>query len=317
MDMGALHPFIDVSPEVAEAVSHGVPLVALETAVVTHGLPAPFHLQAMEEMEKAIRQEGAVPAAIGVVQGRVRIGLSLEDVSWLAHAKVEKAASNDLAAVVTKGQSAGLTVSGTLAVARLLDIPVLATGGIGGVHRGGTETWDVSRDLYELAKTQAVVVCSGVKIICDVALTLELLESLGVGVVGFQTDTFPYFYLRTSGHPVPATASDPREIAVLLLVRRRLRQQEGVLVVQPVPEGSGLEPSLVEGAVRTAQKNARTKGIRGKALTPFLLESLHALTSGATIQANLALLSANARLAAQIASAFADLRRMSQGTVEV
>ncbi|MDR5695228.1 MAG: pseudouridine-5'-phosphate glycosidase [Armatimonadota bacterium] len=309
MGVEILHAFVDLSPEVAEAISQGLPLVALETTVVTHGLPFPYNLQAMEEMEKAVREWGAVPAAIGVIRGRLRIGLSKEDLNWLAEGKVEKATANDLAAMVTKGQSAGLTVSGTLAASRLLDIPILATGGIGGVHRGGWRTWDVSRDLYELSRTQAAVVCSGVKILCDVALTLELLESLGIGVVGFQTDTFPYFYLRSSGLPISTTMADPKEIANLLLVRRRLHQQEGILVVQPLPEDLSLERSMVEEALRVAERNARAKGIRGKALTPFLLQSLHALTSGATVQANLALLSSNARLAAQIASALADLRR--------
>jgi len=268
-------PF-DVSDEIQVALGLGAAVVALESAVVTHGLPYPANLEAARRMERVIRQHGAVPAAVALIGGRVRVGLTDEDLGHLAARGVVKV--------------------------------VQATGGIGGVHVGAAPTWDISADLDELSRRPLVLVCSGAKAICDVGATLEALETRGVTVIGYRTVRFPYFYVADSGHPVPWSADSVAEIAAISRAKERLGDMSALLVANPPPEQWALPADEVAEAVARAVARADTEGIRGGELTPYLLSEVDRLTGGRAVQANLALLEANAALAAQIAVALTEER---------
>ena len=278
------------------------PTVALESTVISHGLPYPANLETARRMERAVREAGAEPRAIAVLKGEVKVGLTWEELEYLARAKdVRKLSRRDLPIAVGLRQDGATTVAGTMYLAARAGIAVFATGGIGGVHRG--HPFDVSADLQELARTPVVVVCAGAKAILDLPATLEVLETMGVPVLGYETDEFPAFYSRRSGLPVDQQVKSPEEVAEVYLAQRALGLPTGMLVTVPVPEEAEVPREEVEPAIERAVAEADEKGIKGKALTPFLLARISDLTGERSLRANLALLENNARVAARIALA--------------
>jgi len=305
---GAAGQSLDVSPPVADALAAAAPVVALESTLIAHGLPYPLNLEAAGEMMGAIRRQGAVPALIAVLDGRIRIGLEASELARIASDdRIAKAGARDVPILVATGASGATTVAGTMFCARLAGIEVFATGGIGGVHRGASSTFDVSADLYELARTPVAVVCSGAKSILDVPATLEMLESLGVPVLGLATTRFPAFHLRDSGLPVPHPVQDAREAARVAAAVLAL-ERTGLVVANPVSAEEAMDRETVEHLVEQAERGARTANVAGKALTPFLLDALAASSGGATLRTNRALLVDNARAAAEVAGHLAAAR---------
>jgi pseudouridylate synthase len=294
-----------VHPEVAEALRAGRGVVALESTLIAHGLPAPDNLRVAREAEAAVRAAGAVPATIAVVAGAVRIGLDDAALSAIAlRDGVIKAGVRDLAPAVARGIDAATTVASTAFLAARAGIPAFATGGLGGVHRGARDTWDESADLTTLGRTGIVVVCAGVKSILDVAATLERLETLNVTVAGYRTDAFPGFYLADSGHPVPWRVESPEEVAALMRARESLGLgSRAIVVANPLPAGEQLDPALHDRVLRESLDAAATAGIAGRDVTPFLLDRFHRETGGASLQANVRLVLRNAELAGRIAVA--------------
>ena len=298
------HP-LDVSPEVAGA-SPDRPVVALESTLIAHGLPRPLNLEVAREAEAAVRAEGAVPATVAVIRGRPTVGLTDAELEELAYGDgLLKASGRDLAAAVARGRTAATTVAATMRLAHLAGIRVFATGGLGGVHRGAEQTWDVSADLTELARTPVAVVCAGAKNVLDLPRTLEYLETQGVPVVGFRTDMFPAFYLPSSGLPVPARVDDAGAAARLLTAHWDLGGA-GVVLAQPVAADAALGEAEFAAALAEAERGAAAGGVRGPALTPYLLARLAEMTGGRTLIANRALVVANARLAARVARELVD-----------
>jgi len=287
------------------------PTVALESTVISHGLPYPANLKTARRMERAVREAGAEPRTIAVLKGEVKVGLTWEELEYLARAKdVRKLSRRDLPIAVGLRQDGATTVAGTMYLAARAGIAVFATGGIGGVHRG--HPFDVSADLQELARTPVVVVCAGAKAILDLPATLEVLETMGVPVLGYETDEFPAFYSRRSGLPVDQQVKSPEEVAEVYLAQRALGLPTGMLVTVPVPEEAEVPREEVEPAIERAVAEADEKGIKGKALTPFLLARISDLTGERSLKANLALLENNARVAARIALAInSGVRRAS------
>lgn len=296
-----MNPDFVISPEVREALASGTGVVALESSVIAHGLPSPINRTAAREMETAVREAGAVPATIAVIDGSVRIGLSDAEIDRLsATGPINKAGARDIPFLVASKGTAGTTVSGTIRIAALAGIRVMATGGIGGVHRGAESTFDVSADLREIARTPVAVVCSGAKGILDLAKTVEMIESLGIPVAGYRTGFFPAFYAVSSGLRLEHRIETPDTAARLISESARIGLG-GPLIVQPVPEDKGLDPAWLEETIGEALLYAEREGIRGNAVTPFLLRAVAEATGGASIEANLALLVSNARTAAEIA----------------
>ncbi len=292
------------SPEVSAALAARRPVVALESTLITHGLPHPVNVETALAMEAAVREGGAVPATIAVLAGKITVGLTRAEIENLAArpaGSVRKCSRRDLPIAVARGEDGATTVAGTMIVAHRAGIRVFATGGIGGVHRGAP--FDVSADLLELGRTPIAVVCSGAKSILDLPLTLEVLETQGVPVVGLGTDTLPAFYSRSSGLPVDVSVPTPREAAKIIFAAHALKAQHGVLVTVPVPEKDALPAEKMEDAIRRATAEADAKKIHGKAATPFLLGRVADLTGGDSRRANVALLVNNARVAAEIAVA--------------
>jgi pseudouridine-5'-phosphate glycosidase len=294
-----------LSDEVREALSGDGPVVALESTIIAHGLPYPDNVEAALAMEAAIRAEDAVPATIALFDGWISVGLSADEIERIAHGEALKASRRDLGVALAKHLTAATTVAGTLACAALAGIRVFATGGIGGVHRGAPESFDVSADLHELARAPVLTVCAGAKAILDLRLTLEYLETLGVPVIGFQTDELPAFYSRGSGLRVPHRADSAQEVAAMAMAQWESGLGGGLLVACPIPEADALPAELVEGAIATALGEAERGRIHGAAVTPFVLRRLAELTHGQTLVANRALLVNNARWAARIAKALA------------
>lgn len=296
-----------VAPEVAAALAEGRGVVALESTLITHGLPWPDNLEVARASEAAVRAAGAVPATVAVLAGSLRVGLAVAEVEALARSQgFRKASRRDLAACVALGLDAATTVSGTLAAARPAGVGVMATGGLGGVHRGASTTFDVSHDLDELARADGVVVvCSGVKSILDVPATLEVLESRGVALVGFGTETFPAFTAASSGLPVEARVDDVAASARLVAAHRALEIPGAVVFVQPVPADVAVPGGVMEAAVAAALDAAGRAGVTGKAVTPFLLDEVRRATGGRSLAANRALIIANAGLAGRIAAELA------------
>ena len=298
---------VRLSNEVRDALDRGAAVVALESTIVTHGLPRPRNLELAQRLESVVREEGGVPATVGVVGGDLVVGLSAEELERLASGGADKASIWNLGALVAKGADAGTTVATTLLAAHEAGISVFATGGIGGVHRNhahGEASFDVSADLYELARTPVCVVSSGAKSILDLPRTLEMLESLGVPVVGYGTRSFPTFYSRDAGLPLHSGVDTAEEAARLLQLHNQL-DLGGLLLANPVPEAAAIPSAEVEGWLAEALKAAEQEGISGAGVTPFLLAHLHWRSDGRTLDANRALLVANARLAAEVAAALA------------
>jgi pseudouridine-5'-phosphate glycosidase len=292
-----------IAPEVAEALAGGRPVVALESTLISHGLPRPRNLAVAHEAEAAVRTGGAVPATVALVAGEVRVGLDQAALDAVAgRDDVVKCGVRDLAPVVARGGFGATTVAATAHLAARAGIGVFATGGLGGVHRGARETWDESADLETLARTGIVVVCAGVKSILDVGATLERLETLGVTVLGYGTDRFPGFYLSDSGHPVPWRVDSPAEVAAVIAARTDLGTEgRAVVVANPLPADEQLDPETHDRVVAAGLAAAEREGVGGKEVTPFLLDVLRRETSGASLEANVRLVLRNAELAARIA----------------
>ncbi|MGP9821658.1 pseudouridine-5'-phosphate glycosidase [Salinarimonas sp. NSM] len=299
------HPsFLDVAPEVADALAAGRPVVALESTIITHGMPFPANLETARAVEAIVRAGGAVPATIAVIAGRIRVGLDDATLEALAQASdVMKLSRADLPFAVATGRDGATTVAATMICAAAAGIRVFATGGIGGVHRGVEETMDVSADLEELARTPVCVVCAGAKAILDLPRTLEALETRGVPVIGYRTNDLPAFWSRSSGLPAPLRLDDPAAIAALIAAKRDLALDGGVLVANPVPEAAEIPRAEIDAHIATALAEARAQRVSAKAVTPFLLGRLVALTQGRSLATNVALVKSNAVLAAEIAGA--------------
>lgn len=293
---------INSSPEVLEAIEQHHPLVALESTVITHGLPYPENWRLARKMEAGIREEDAVPATIAALNGEIYVGLSPDQLQALVEEKnAIKVSVRDIAMAIAQRRSGGTTVAATLFLGRQAGLEVFATGGIGGVHQG--EKYDISADLHQLARTPMIVVCAGAKAILDLPATVEMLETLGVPVVGYKTDEFPAFYSRNSGLPVSMRVESADEVAVVARTHWDLGMQSAVLVVQPLPKEAAIPFEELQDAISQAVKEADMKEIHGQAVTPYLLSRMSTLTGGKSLEANLTLLINNARLAAQISKA--------------
>ncbi len=296
--------WLHVHPEVAAALGSGRPVVALESTVITHGLPEPVNLELARRLESEVRGAGAVPATVAVIDGRICLGVTTDELERLALSRsLMKISRRDLGTAVAQRGTGGTTVAATMIAAHAGGVQVFATGGIGGVHRGSSG--DISADLPELARTPVVVVCAGAKAILDLPRTLEWLETAGVPVLGWGTDEFPAFFTRSSGLPVSAKVKNAAETAALIRTHWGMGLHSGVLVCVPCPEEVSVPAEKVELALRTALQQAESEGVRGKQVTPYLLSRLADLSGGGTLRANLALLRNNARVAAEIARAFA------------
>jgi pseudouridylate synthase len=293
---------LDFSPEVAEARSTQRPIVALESTIITHGMPYPRNVETALSVEDAVREMGAIPATIAVIEGRFRVGLSGEEIDRLGQLSggVVKASRRDLALVAARKGSAGTTVAATMFIAGLAGIEIFATGGIGGVHRGAEETFDISADLVELSRTRVAVVCAGAKSILDIGKTLEFLETQGVAVVGYRTDEFPAFYARSSGFKLEHRCDGLHDLARTIRLQRDIGPG-GLLIANPVPHDHALEEAAIEARIAEAVAEAKAQGVGKKDATPFLLKRVVELTGGQSLAANIALIRNNAMLAAQTA----------------
>lgn len=301
---------IEVRPDIQSAIADGAPVVALESTVITHGLPHPANLETALSMEEAVRRGGALPATIAIIGGKIHVGLDESQLEYLAGLPAQdvfKCSRRDLAVVLAKKRNGGTTVAGTMIIAHQAGIKVFATGGIGGVHRG--HPFDVSADLQELARTPVTVVCSGAKSILDLPATMEVLETNGVTLVGYQTDELPAFFARHSGLQVPARAESPAEIAHIIAAHSQLGLQSGIVVGVPVPGGDAYDADHAEALIAQATQEAEALDVTGAAATPWLLNRIAELSSGQSVEANVALLRNNGNVAAQIAAALEDLGR--------
>jgi pseudouridine-5'-phosphate glycosidase len=299
-----------LSPEVAEAIASGGPVVALESTIITHGMPYPANLETALGVEAVVRDNGAIPATIAVINGELRVGLEHHELETLAQAKdVVKASGRDLAVAMVRGQTAGTTVSATMLLADLAGIEIFATGGVGGVHRGAEQTFDISADLTELGRTKTAVVCAGVKSILDIAKTLEYLETQRVPVIAFGTEDFPAFFTRQSGFKADHRLDTAQEIAQAMHLHHQLGTGTGLLIANPIPEQAALTPEFIDGTIADAVREAEERGIGRKELTPFLLARINELSKGESLKANIELVRNNARLAARMAVAYAALKK--------
>lgn len=297
--------YLTYTEEVRHALENNQPVVALETTIISHGMPYPQNLEMAKEVERIIRDNGAVPATIGIMNGKIKIGLTESELEEFATNKsVEKVSRRDFPYILASGKIGATTVAATMIAAQLAGIRVFATGGIGGVHREGEITWDVSADLTELAQTNVAVVCSGAKSILDLGRTLEYLETHGVPVVGYRTDEFPSFFARESGFGVDFRLDTPEEVATLMDTKWQLGLNGGLVIANPVPEADALNHREIEAVIQQALVEAKEKGITGKQVTPFLLDRVKQLTAGKSLQTNIALVKHNAEVAARIAAAY-------------
>lgn len=303
-----MNTILHISPEVQAALAANKPVVALESTLITHGLPYPTNVETALAMEAAVRKSGAVPATIAILKGKITVGISPAEVEYLGslpYSSIRKCSRRDLPIAVGLGEDAATTVAGTMIVAHMASIRVFATGGIGGVHRGAP--YDVSADLVELGRTPVTVVSSGAKSILDLPLTLEVLETQGVPVIGFDTDTLPAFYTHSSGLPVDARVNTPEQAAQIIAALHQIEAKHGMLIAVPVPEVDALPNDIGEKAIQQATDEAAAQGIHGKAVTPFVLNRVSELTEGESRRANVALLVNNARVGGLIAAALSQL----------
>lgn len=301
--------FLDIAPNVQSALAAGEAVVALESTIITHGMPHPQNVATAREVEAVVRENGAVPATIAIIEGRIKVGLSDAELDWLGTARdVMKLSRADLPYAVASRRHGATTVAATMICAHLAGIQVFATGGIGGVHQGVETSMDISADLDELARTPVAVVCAGAKAILDLPRTLEYLETRGVPVVGYETDRFPAFWSRTSELPVPLRLDSPEAIADLIRTKAALGLDGGVLVANPVPSGDEIPAAEMSGFIDAAITEAKTRGVSGKAVTPFLLSTLFEKTGGRSLATNIALVKNNAALAARLAASLARFR---------
>ena len=300
-----LSKWMDISEEIQDSIKEKGPVVALESTIISHGMPFPQNLETALEVESIIRKEGAIPATIAVLEGRIKIGLSnLELEQFAQRTKTVKVSSRDLPLALSQKQDGGTTVAASMICASMAGISVFVTGGIGGVHRGSEKTMDISGDLMELARTNVAVVCAGIKSILDIPRTLEYLETQGVPVIGYRTDEFPAFYTTTSGYSVQSRINTAEEIARCMKVKWELGLKGGMVVANPVLREDAMDEVVIEEAITKSLKEASEKGIDGKAVTPFLLERISQLTDGESLKTNIALVCNNALVGAKIASAY-------------
>ena len=299
-----MNKYLDISPEVQQALAEGKPVVALESTIISHGMPYPKNVETALLVEKTIRDNGAVPATIAIIGGRLKAGLSPEEIEYLGKSgrKVAKVSRRDLAAIVARGADGATTVTTTMIIAHMAGIRVFATGGIGGVHRGAETTLDLSADLEELANTPVMVVCAGAKSILDLGLTLEYLETKGVPVIGYGTDELPAFYTRRSGFGVDYRVDTPAQLAAMFKAQQELGMKGGMLVTNPIPEQYAMDKEVIDAAIDQAVRESREKGIHGKETTPFLLARVVELTGGDSLESNIQLVLNNAVVASRTAS---------------
>ncbi|MCE1245789.1 MAG: pseudouridine-5'-phosphate glycosidase [Firmicutes bacterium] len=294
--------YFDIHPEIKDAMQQLLPVVVIESTVWVHGLPEEYSIPALVECQKIIRQEGAIPAIVGISDGRIKIGLGAEDISAMIDRKrARKVNLRDIPQCIQKREDGATTVSATLFMAHRMGLPLVVTGGMGGVHRQAEKTFDISADLTTLATTPVALVTSGIKSILNIPATLEYMETAAIPVIGYRTDSFPTFYCSSSNLPVPERMDEVDEIAGILRIRQKIGMKQGVLIANPVPQEYSLGETFLEEVVEKSLFEAQEMEISGKDVTPFLLERLHTLTSGKTIQANIALLKENAALGARLA----------------
>lgn len=294
--------YLDISPEVVEALANNQPVVALESTIISHGMPYPKNVETALAVEKIIRDHGAIPATIAILNGRCKVGLSHDEIEMLGKApNVVKASRRDIPFILTKGLHGATTVASTMILADLANIRVFATGGIGGVHRGAETSFDISADLIELAQTNVAVVCAGAKSILDIGLTLEYLETHGVPVIGYQTDDLPAFYTSKSGYPVDYRVDTPTEMALALKTKWDLKLNGGVIIANPIPKAYEMDPEVINNAIVEAVKQQQAAGVKGKESTPFLLAKVKELTGGDSLDSNIQLVFNNAKVGAQVA----------------
>ena len=300
-----MNAYLDISPEVKAALDAGKPVVALESTIISHGMPYPKNVETALLVEQTIRDNGAVPATIAVIGGRLKAGLSREEIEYLGKTGrgVAKASRRDLPALVARRADGATTVATTMIIAHMAGINIFATGGIGGVHRGAEVTMDISADLEELAQTPVMVVCAGAKSILDLGLTLEYLETKGVPVVGYGTEELPAFYTRESGFGVDYRVDSPEELAAMFRAQRELGYKGGMLVTNPIPAEYAMDKTIIDAAIEQALSDAKAAGIHGKETTPFLLARVVELTGGDSLESNIKLVLNNAKVAARTANA--------------
>ena len=299
-----MNKYLDISPEVQQALADGKPVVALESTIISHGMPYPKNVETAMLVEKTIRENGAVPATIAIIGGRLKAGLSPEEIEYLGKSgrKVAKVSRRDLAAIVARGADGATTVTTTMIIAHMAGIKVFATGGIGGVHRGAETTMDISADLEELASTPVMVVCAGAKSILDLGLTLEYLETKGVPVIGYGTDELPAFYTRSSGFGVDYRVDTPAQLAAMFKAQQELGMKGGMLVTNPIPEKYAMDKAVIDAAIEQAVAESKEQGIHGKETTPFLLARVVELTGGDSLESNIQLVLNNAIVASKTAA---------------
>jgi len=295
--------YIQISAEVKSALAENKPVVALESTIISHGMPYPRNYETAFKLEQTIRDNNAVPATIAIINGIIKIGMNDSDLEFLSTGEnIIKASRRDISVVLSQKLNAATTVSATMICAKLASIKIFATGGIGGVHRNAQQTFDISADLTELSRTNVAVVSSGIKSILDIGLTLEYLETAGVPVIGYKTDEFPAFYTRESGYKVNYQLNSPREIAETIKAKWELELEGGLLIANPIAEEYSMDSNTINNAIKYALAKADGKGKKGKALTPFLLAEINDLTGGASLEANIQLVLSNAMLASEIAN---------------
>ncbi|MBQ6466059.1 MAG: pseudouridine-5'-phosphate glycosidase [Oscillospiraceae bacterium] len=299
-----MNRYLDIAPEVKRALDEGRPVVALESTIISHGMPYPKNVETALLVERTIRENGAVPATIAVIGGRLKAGLSETEIEYLGRTgrAVAKASRRDLPALVARGADGATTVTTTMIIAHMAGIRIFATGGIGGVHRGAETTMDISADLEELAQTPVMVVCAGAKSILDLGLTLEYLETKGVPVIGYGTEELPAFYTRKSGFAVDYRVDSPEELAAMFRAQRALDYKGGMLVTNPIPEQYAMPKDVIDAAIEQALRECAEQGVHGKETTPFLLARVVELTGGESLESNIQLVLNNARLAAKTAA---------------
>lgn len=294
--------YLEVKPEVAKAILEGKPVVALESTIISHGMPYPKNVETALEVERIIRENGAIPATIAILGGKLKVGLTEDEVEYLGKAKnVVKTSRRDIPFIVAKKLDGATTVASTMILAAMAGIKIFATGGIGGVHRGAQESYDISADLQELAQTNVAVICAGAKSILDIGLTLEYLETNGVPVIGYQTDELPAFYTRKSGFGVDYRVDDTKELAVALKAKWDMKLNGGVVVANPIPSEYEMDFDVITNAINIAVAEAERNGIKGKESTPFLLAKVKEITGGDSLDSNIQLVYNNARVAASLA----------------
>ena len=304
-----MNKYLDIAPEVAEALAKGKPVVALENTIISHGMPYPQNVETALNVEKIIRDNGAVPATIAIIGGRLTAGLTAEEIEYIGKKgqAIAKASRRDLAVLCARGEDGATTVTTTMMIAHMAGIKVFATGGIGGVHRGAETTMDISADLEELGQTPVMVVCAGAKSILDLGLTLEYLETKGVPVIGYGTEELPAFYTRQSGFGVDYRIDTPEELAAAFKAGHEMGLKSGMLVTNPIPEEFSMPKAVIDQAIDQAIAECNAKGIHGKETTPFLLARVAELTGGDSLASNIRLVFNNAKVAAQTAVAYCNL----------